>query len=81
MLASRAPDDGRIAIRGRYGEAEITVADVHQYAATDADGIFTDWLRLMPNVVRSIADELFTRKWGIVFADSDSFVTSDMPVA
>lgn len=81
VLASGASDDGRIAIRGRYGEAEIAVADIHQYAARNADEIRTDWLRVMPGVVRSVADELFARNWGVAFAESDSFVTSDTPVA
>ena len=80
-LASRSPDDGRIAIRGRFGDCEVTVADIHQYTARNADEIRTDWLRIMPSVVRSIADELFARKWGVVFAASDSVITSDMPVA
>jgi hypothetical protein len=81
VLASGAPDDGHIAIRGRYGKAEIAVADIHQYAARNADEIRTDWLRVMPGCVRSVADELFARNWGVAFAESDAFVTSDMPVA
>lgn len=80
-LAERARDGGRIGIRDPYGEAEVTVADIHQYAARNADEIRTDWLRIMPNVVRSIADDLFARKWGVFCTDDDSFITSDTPVA
>jgi len=80
-LASGAPNGAHIAIRNRHGVAEVAVADICKYAATDADGIRTDWLRQMPAVARRVSDELFNRRWGVVFAETDSFVTSDIPVA
>ena len=79
-LASGVPDDRRIAVSGRSGVAEASVADIREYAATDPDGIRTDWLRVMPALARPLGDELFARKWAIVCADSDSFVTSDTPI-
>lgn len=80
-LAGRAREGSRIVIRGRCGAAEVSVADIHQYAARNADEIRTDWLRIMPNVVRSISDELLARKWGVFCTDADSVITSDTPVA
>jgi hypothetical protein len=79
-LATGAPNGGQIAIRSRHGVAEVAVADIRKYAATDADGIRTDWLRQMPAVARRLSDELFNRRWGVVFAETDSFVTSDVPL-
>ena len=35
----------------------------------------------MPAVTRPVSAQLFRRPWGIVFADTDSFITSDNPVA
>lgn len=80
-LASGAADDARIAIRGRHGDAEISVADVREYVAISADEVRTDWLRQMPAVSRPLGDQLFARRWGLVFAETDSFITCDNPVS
>lgn len=80
-LANKAPDDGHITIRNRYGVSKAAVADIREYAATDLDGIRTDWLRVMPGVAESVADELFARKWAVFCTEVDSFITSDTPVA
>lgn len=81
QLATGAEDDERIAVQGRHGHVEVSVADIRQYAATSPDEIRTDWLRQMPAVARPIGDQLFARRWGLVFAEADSFITSDNPVS
>jgi hypothetical protein len=80
-MASSASDQSIIAIRGRYGEASVSVGEIRQFVSVAADEIRTDWLRHMPEVARSLGDQLFRRPWGLVFAETDSFITSDNPVA
>jgi Protein of unknown function (DUF4238) len=80
-LAQAAPEKGRIAVGGPDGTVEVPAQDILVFAGVTAGEIRTDWLRQMAAVTRPVSARLFRRPWGIVFADTDSFITSDNPVA
>lgn len=80
-LVENAPDDARIAIRGKGRDVQVSAAEVRQLAVTGRDEVRTDWLRQMPAVAGPLGDTLFSRRWGVIFSTEPAFITSDNPVA
>lgn len=74
-----APED-TISVQHDGQSAQCTVAEVLQRAGTDKDTIKSAFLRLLPDRIETVANALMERRWGIIFSDQPSFVTSDYPV-
>jgi hypothetical protein len=79
-MASNARNDERVSILRHQASVQVSAAEILEFASTDPDAVRTDWLRQMPTLAPSLADLLFSRRWGVIFATAPAFITSDNPV-
>jgi len=79
-MASNAQNHERVSILRHQVSVRVSAAEILEFASTDPDAVRTDWLRQMPTLAPSLADLLFSRRWGVIFARAPAFITSDNPV-
>lgn len=74
------PDNAEVTFLHKTGDAKLKVSEIREFALSDPDSVRTDFIRLMPHASKAAAKALMSRRWLVLIADSQPFITSDNPV-